>query len=129
MTPPREARGVVTLMSRRWWPAVAVCGFVLAVIAMAMELASGTIEPPPALVSTTTRIVTEQNTVARGVAQLPIDAEPAEAKATGYVGNTSTHKFHRASCHYAGCPNCVAKFATREEAIAAGFRPCGTCDP
>jgi hypothetical protein len=46
-----------------------------------------------------------------------------------YVGNTNTHKFHRSTCRYAGCKNCTARFATREEAIAAGFRPGGCCDP
>ncbi|HEX2060731.1 MAG TPA: Ada metal-binding domain-containing protein [Thermoanaerobaculia bacterium] len=48
---------------------------------------------------------------------------------TAYVGNTKTHKFHRASCRYASCKNCTAKYATREEALADGYRPCGTCDP
>ena len=46
-----------------------------------------------------------------------------------YVGNTNTYKFHRMSCRYSGCKNCTAKFKTREEAIAAGYRPCGICEP
>lgn len=46
-----------------------------------------------------------------------------------YVGNTNTYKFHRMSCRYATCKNCTAKFVSREEAIAAGFRPGGCCDP
>jgi hypothetical protein len=46
-----------------------------------------------------------------------------------YAGNTNTHKFHRTSCRYAGCPNCTARFATREAAIEAGFKPCGVCNP
>lgn len=46
-----------------------------------------------------------------------------------YRGNTNTHKFHRSSCRYAGCPNCTAKFKTRDEAIAAGFAPGGCCSP
>ncbi|MDQ3281527.1 MAG: hypothetical protein M3Q69_08950 [Acidobacteriota bacterium] len=46
-----------------------------------------------------------------------------------FVGNTNTHKFHRNTCRYAGCANCTAKFKTRDEAIAAGFRPGGCCDP
>jgi hypothetical protein len=48
---------------------------------------------------------------------------------TDYSGNTSTHKFHRHTCRYASCRNCTARFATREEAIAAGYRPGGCCDP
>jgi hypothetical protein len=46
-----------------------------------------------------------------------------------YFGNTSSHKFHRASCKYAGCANCTAKFKTREEAIKAGYVPGGCCNP
>lgn len=116
---------------------MAVCGFVLAVIAIATEFAAGTIEPPPAVISTTTttRTVVEQNALARGVAQLPAeteprDVEPVDTKAAAYVGNTRSYKFHRAGCHsLVGCVNCTAKFATREEAIAAGYRACGICTP
>lgn len=46
-----------------------------------------------------------------------------------YVGNTNTHKFHRSTCRYAGCKNCTARFKTRKEAIEAGYRPGGCCDP
>lgn len=51
---------------------------------------------------------------------------PAEV---AYVGNTNTHRFHLATCHYATCKNCTARFATRREAIDAGYRPGGCCDP
>lgn len=108
---------------------MAVCGFVLAVIAIAAEFAAGTIEPPPTLVSTTTQIVVEQNAIARGPTSGSPDGEPVDTKAASYVGNTNTHRFHRASCHYAGCPNCTARFATREEAVDAGYRACGICTP
>jgi len=46
-----------------------------------------------------------------------------------YVGNVKSHKFHRNSCRYASCPNCNAKFKTREEAIKAGYAPGGCCNP
>lgn len=46
-----------------------------------------------------------------------------------YSANTKTHKFHRDTCRYFSCSNCTAKFATRDEAIAAGYRPGGCCDP
>jgi hypothetical protein len=46
-----------------------------------------------------------------------------------YVGNTKTYKFHEMSCRYSDCKNCTAYFATRQEAIRAGYRPCGVCDP
>ncbi len=46
-----------------------------------------------------------------------------------YIGNVKSHKFHRDSCRYASCPNCNAKFKTREEAIKAGYAPGGCCNP
>lgn len=60
--------------------------------------------------------------------------DPAESPAkkktlAPYVGNIKSHKFHRASCRYATCPNCAAKFKTRQEAIDAGYAPGGCCDP
>ncbi|HEX7831192.1 MAG TPA: hypothetical protein VF787_16160 [Thermoanaerobaculia bacterium] len=51
------------------------------------------------------------------------------AKGGNYSGNTKTHKFHERSCNYWDCPNCTARFATREDAINAGYVPCGTCKP
>lgn len=53
----------------------------------------------------------------------------AEQKEAAYVGNINTKKFHRTTCRYAKCTNCRAKFATRDEALAAGFDPCGICEP
>lgn len=63
------------------------------------------------------------------LAQLEPVARPASPTEAKYVGNTNTHKFHLLSCRHARCPNCVAKFTTRQEAIDGGFRPCGVCDP
>jgi hypothetical protein len=69
-------------------------------------------------------------TVQQSFGAIPTERAPmAEPVKASYVGNTNTHKFHKKSCHYAGCKNCTAKFATREEAIAAGYRPGGCCDP
>jgi hypothetical protein len=52
-----------------------------------------------------------------------------EPSAHNYAGNVETHKFHQRSCRYFTCRNCTAYFATREEALEAGFRPCAICDP
>lgn len=52
-----------------------------------------------------------------------------EPTALAYSANTNTGRFHRETCQYFSCPNCTAKFATREEAIAAGYRPGGCCNP
>ena len=47
----------------------------------------------------------------------------------GYSGNTRSRKFHRASCRYASCPNCTARFTSRQAAIDAGYVPGGCCKP
>lgn len=59
----------------------------------------------------------------------PEPLRPLVAQEALYAGNTSTHRFHQLSCRYASCPNCTARFATRDEALGAGFRPGGCCDP
>lgn len=68
---------------------------------------------------------------ARLASPLPLAAPPLEqAKpAIRYSGNTNTYKFHEKSCRHYSCKNCTAHFATREEALEAGYRPCGVCDP
>lgn len=52
-----------------------------------------------------------------------------EVAEDGYSGNTNTRKFHRASCRYASCGNCTAKFKSRQQAIDAGYVPGGCCTP
>jgi len=47
--------------------------------------------------------------------------------ASGFVGNSSSRVFHAPSCRNAGCKNCVRKFSSEQEALAAGFRPAGDC--
>lgn len=51
--------------------------------------------------------------------------------AFAYVGNTASHKFH-----YEGCraeqkirADHRVNFDTREEAVNAGYTPCGICRP
>ena len=46
-----------------------------------------------------------------------------------YQGNVKSKVFHKKGCRYFDCADCAAKFIKREEAIAAGYRPCGTCKP
>ena len=93
------------------------CFVLLAVLA-----ACGRDEPrtETAVVETSTRTVT---TTTRSAAPI---VPPMESS---YVGNVNSHKFHRQTCSYASCMNCTARFATRDEALAAGFRPGGCCDP
>jgi len=46
-----------------------------------------------------------------------------------YHGNVGTKVFHQAGCQQYNCKNCTAVFKTRDEAISAGYRPCGRCRP
>jgi len=55
-------------------------------------------------------------------------ATPAAAAASGpFHGNVSSRVFHAAGCRYYDCKNCTAVFATRDAAVAAGFRPHVEC--
>lgn len=46
-----------------------------------------------------------------------------------YHGNVSSKVFHSSKCKHFNCKNCTARFATRDEAIKAGFKPCSICKP
>ena len=46
-----------------------------------------------------------------------------------YHGNIKSKVFHRPGGKAYNCKNCTAEFTTREDAIAAGYRPCGICKP
>jgi len=54
---------------------------------------------------------------------------PAYVRAGGYHGNVRSHVFHKPGCSGYNCKNCSAIFRTRQEAIEAGYRPCGNCKP
>ena len=54
---------------------------------------------------------------------------PASAAKGKYHGSTASKVFHRPGCRYYNCKSCTMGFATREEAIAAGYRPCKACKP
>ena len=60
--------------------------------------------------------------------------KPAESRkeskvGVSYTGNTKSHIFHKSSCRNAGCKNCSASFASRDDAIKAGYKPGGCCHP
>jgi micrococcal nuclease len=46
-----------------------------------------------------------------------------------YHGNTSSKVFHQESYEHFNCKNCTDVFQRREDAFAAGYRPCGGCRP
>lgn len=47
----------------------------------------------------------------------------------GYSGNVKSGVFHRSSCKHFRCKNCTRTFSSRQQALDAGFRPCGNCKP
>lgn len=46
-----------------------------------------------------------------------------------YIGNKSSKKFHLPSCSYLPDQNNQVTFDSREDALAAGYSPCGHCHP
>jgi len=73
-----------------------------------------------------------------GIWSLPNPAPPwgraslqpkSESGSVDFHGNVRSKIFHAPSCRYYNCKNCIRLFSSREEAIAAGFRPCKRCGP
>jgi len=59
---------------------------------------------------------------------------PSTTDSTGttgfqYIGNPKTKKFHLPTCSYLPAENNRVYFDTRQEAIDAGYSPCGHCKP
>ena len=62
-------------------------------------------------------------------AELQAKANPAPPPRTGLLhGNTNSGVFHRPGCAFYEGKECTAKFLSREEAVAAGYKPCKLCD-
>lgn len=49
------------------------------------------------------------------------------AIASGYIGNITTGKFHTSSCSYLPNQENQIVFSSYDEAVAAGYSPCGHC--
>jgi Metal binding domain of Ada len=64
-----------------------------------------------------------------GAVVLAAAKEHAPAAEIVYHGNVRSKKFHRPGCRYYNCRNCTAHFASRAQAIAAGYVPCKVCRP
>ncbi|MCU1350541.1 MAG: nuclease (SNase protein) [Acidobacteria bacterium] len=113
---------------RRCCAALTFCALLIALVVLIVEVERVPLPGPARTLIASAAPAPELPPVAaaRGVAPAPAGEA---AVAAGYVGNTNTHRFHRMSCGYASCRNCTAKFSMREEAIAAGFRPGGCCNP
>ena len=46
-----------------------------------------------------------------------------------YIGNVRSHKFHRPDCIGLPVEDNRVTFASRSEAVNAGYEPCGRCKP
>lgn len=111
-------------MHRHFVAAVSWCVVIAAAATLIVEVHRDHRQPQPVVVSsvTTARTVTAVSPPAPASPDAPSDAH-------AYAGNTNSKKFHLRTCRYYSCKNCKAYFATREEAIAAGYSPAGCCDP
>lgn len=80
-------------------------------------------------------ITTERNVPPETAAPVPA-APPEQPQATAavqaaYVGNRNSMKYHSADCRYAAqvkAENRIA-FDSAEQALIAGYTPCGACKP
>lgn len=53
----------------------------------------------------------------------------AGSAASGFIGNTNSHKFHKPSCKTLPEERNRVYFKTRAAAVSAGYTPCGNCKP
>ena len=67
-------------------------------------------------------------TPAGRLAHPPAHEAPVAAAAGPFHGNVQSHVFHAPGCANYNCKNCTAVFATREDAIARGYKPAGDCN-
>lgn len=66
----------------------------------------------------------------RGGRQVHVTREPSvKATQSGFHGNVRSKKFHGPGCKQYNCKNCTDVFPSRQAAVEAGYRPCGSCKP
>jgi hypothetical protein len=61
-------------------------------------------------------------------AEEPIIEKPV-VQETKFVGNTESKIFHTQDCNFAQSKKCTEFFATKEDAVQAGYKPCSRCNP
>lgn len=59
----------------------------------------------------------------------PSSSQPTSPTSASYIANMSTGKFHRSTCSYLPDTGNRAYFYSAEAARAAGYSPCGHCNP
>jgi hypothetical protein len=63
-----------------------------------------------------------------GKRQDRVESKPAQT-AIVFKGNIRAKIFHRTECRYYDCKACTETFASRDEAVSAGYMPCIVCKP
>jgi hypothetical protein len=112
-----------TLVALSWCLVISAAAVLILEVHRSHETVPAPVVAPSFVVNTA---ATETTATASGPAVRGAALEP---QSLPYSANTKTGKFHRETCRHFSCPNCTAKFATREEAIAGGYRPGGCCNP
>lgn len=122
---PRAAR-----LRKTWW-------FVELVLALAVTAGCAGVatvremrSPAQAVVITTERNVPPE-TAAPVPTAAPKQPQMTTAVQAAYIGNCNSMKYHRADCRYAAQikeENRIA-FDSAEQALTAGYTPCGACKP
>jgi len=102
-------------------------GFWCALVVVALLLVARREEPRQEMLPVAAPVTIPARFVSE--TRAPEPPPPLIVQQPAYAGNTNTHRFHERSCRHFSCPNCTAYFATREEAIDAGYRPGGCCNP
>ncbi len=58
-----------------------------------------------------------------------IQTNPTEHQSSSYIGNRSSHVFHRPSCANLPLEKNRIYFVNRSDAVASGYTPCSKCKP
>ena len=99
---------------------------------LAISAAGWCFTPPRSPVGGTGEVHVTVAPVSGEPATIPSEAPPSPAAAQGaYTASTKSDKFHLPSCSSASriSEDNRVWFQTRDEAIAAGYSPCGKCNP
>lgn len=97
------------------------------------DLTSSTVKKEAAATSSSAA----QSTSAASSAATPNTSNTTSKAATGastipkasYLGNPNSKKFHRPTCRTIKHPENFVAISSRDEALAANYRPCGVCKP
>ena len=79
----------------------------------------------------TVRITTEKNVGTQAPSTPIVQASAAHDTETvgAYIGNQNSHVFHLPTCKNLPAQKNQVLLDNREDAVNAGFRPCGNCKP